>query len=82
MKANLDDFLKGGWAPARIAAQYLSRSISWVLREARSGQLPSARVGRRLLFCRDQLDEYLSRTGCKAEGGAAAPEAKGKGGEV
>ncbi len=43
------------------AAEYLRVSVKTLQRETRAGRVPASRIGRRLLYTVDDLDEYLRR---------------------
>ena len=50
------NFINGGWATARVAAEYVGRSPTWLLNEARAGRIPCGRLGKRFVFRREDLD--------------------------
>jgi excisionase family DNA binding protein len=52
--------MRDGYWDAGAAADYLSLSRGAVLEKARRRRLPSIRLGRRVLFSRSALDDYLA----------------------
>lgn len=55
------------WLSATEAAEYLRCALSRVRKLTSTGDLPCERDGRRVLYHRDQLDEYIRA------GGASCP---------
>ena len=55
------------WLNAIEAAEYLRCPLSRVRKLTMTGELPHGKDGRRVLYHRDQLDEYIRR------GGAISP---------
>lgn len=55
---DLDELAAGLWDVKR-AAKYLSKSPTWVYREAESGRLPFRRIGRTLRFIPSELRAWV-----------------------
>jgi excisionase family DNA binding protein len=55
------------WLKATEAAEYLRCPLSRVRKLTMTGELPHGKDGRRVLYHRDRLDEYIRR------GGAISP---------
>jgi excisionase family DNA binding protein len=55
------------WMSAREAADYLRCPVSRVRKLTMTGELPHEHDGRRVLYHRDRLDEFVQR------GGATSP---------
>ena len=51
---------------AQEAADYLRISVSWVRKATRSGELPHAKIGCRVIYDRTDLDEYVRQKKIKA----------------
>jgi molybdate transport system regulatory protein len=60
------------------AARLLKLNVRRVQRLARAGKLPAARVGRKWLFDRDQLEALLGRSANVSAGGALALSARNR----
>lgn len=65
--SNLTTGARSPWLGADDAAEYLRCKLSRVRKLTMTGDLPHEHDGRRVLYHRDQLDEFIRR------GGAISP---------
>jgi molybdopterin-binding protein len=63
---------------AEEAAQLLHLNVKRVQSLAREGKLPAARVGRKWLFRREELERLLGRTGVSAPGRSLSISARNR----
>jgi len=43
------------------AADYLKVSLSWIRKKTASGELPHVKLGSRVVYVRDDLDDFMER---------------------